>query len=114
MTRTGDTFGTPAYMAPEQITGGTLLPATDQYALGVMLFELFTGRRPFEVADSLTLVMKHLQEPPPRIREYKSLLPDELEIMIDRMLLKDPAKRYKGLVEVQVEMTKIQRKYCGT
>ena len=114
VTRTGDTFGTPAYMAPEQITGGTLLPATDQYALGVMLFELFTGRRPFEVADSLTLVMKHLQEPPPRIREYKSLLPDELEIMIDRMLLKDPAKRYKGLVEVQVEMTKIQRKYCGT
>jgi len=114
VTRTGDTFGTPAYMAPEQITGGTLLPATDQYALGVMLFELFTGRRPFEVADSLTLVMKHLQEPPPRIREYKSQLPEELESMIDRMLLKDPAKRYKGLVEVQVELTKIQRKYCGT
>lgn len=114
VTRTGDTFGTPAYMAPEQITGGTLLPATDQYALGVMLFELFTGRRPFEVADSLTLVMKHLQEPPPRIREYKSQLPDELEALIDRMLLKDPAKRFKGLVEVQVEITKIQRKYCGT
>ncbi|MBX3168590.1 MAG: serine/threonine protein kinase [Candidatus Eremiobacteraeota bacterium] len=114
VTRTGDTFGTPAYMAPEQITGGTLLPATDQYALGVMMFELFTGRRPFEVADSLTLVMKHLQEPPPRIREYKSQLPDELENMIDRMLLKDPSKRFKGLVEVQVELTKIQRKYCGT
>ena len=114
VTRTGDTFGTPAYMAPEQITGGSLLPATDQYALGVMLFELFTGRRPFEVADSLTLVMKHLQEAPPRIREYKSQLPEELDEMIDRMLLKDPAKRYKGLVEVQVELTKIQRKYCGT
>lgn len=114
VTRTGDTFGTPAYMAPEQITGGTLLPATDQYAMGVMMFEIFTGRRPFEVADSLTLVMKHLQEPPPRIREYKSQLPDELESLIDRMLLKDPAKRYKGLVEVQVELTKIQRKYCGT
>lgn len=114
VTRTGDTFGTPAYMAPEQITGGTLLPATDQYALGVMLFELFTGRRPFEVADSLTLVMKHLQEAPPRLREYKSQLPEELDLMIDRMLLKDPAKRYKGLVEVQVELTKIQRKYCGT
>ncbi|MBS2037630.1 serine/threonine protein kinase [bacterium] len=114
VTRTGDTFGTPAYMAPEQITGGTLLPATDQYAFGVMLFELFSGRRPFEVADSLTLVMKHLQEPPPRIREYKSQLPDELESMIDRMLLKDPSKRYKSLVEVQIELTKIQRKYCGT
>lgn len=114
VTRTGDTFGTPAYMAPEQITGGTLLPATDQYALGVMMFELFTGRRPFEVADSLTLVMKHLQEAPPRIREYKSQLPDELDTLIDRMLLKDPAKRFKGLVEVQVELTKIQRKYCGT
>ncbi|MBN9416188.1 MAG: serine/threonine protein kinase [Candidatus Eremiobacteraeota bacterium] len=113
VTRTGDTFGTPAYMAPEQITGGTLLPATDQYAFGVMMFELFTGRRPFEVADSLTLVMKHLQEPPPRVREYKSQLPDELESLIDRMLLKDPAKRYKSLVEVQVELTKIQRKYCG-
>ena len=115
VTRTGDTFGTPAYMAPEQITGGgSLLPATDQYALGVMLFELFTGRRPFEVADSLTLVMKHLQEAPPRIREYKSQLPEELDTMIDRMLLKDPSKRYKSLVEVQVELEKIQRKYSPT
>lgn len=112
VTRTGDTFGTPAYMAPEQITGGSLLPATDQYALGVMLFEMVTGRRPFEVADSLTLVMKHLQEPPPRVREYKSQLPEELDAMIDRMLLKDPAKRFKSLVEVQVELQKIQRKYC--
>ncbi|MBT9588362.1 serine/threonine protein kinase [bacterium] len=112
VTRTGDTFGTPAYMAPEQITGGSLLPATDQYALGVMLFEMVTGRRPFEVADSLTLVMKHLQEPPPRVREYKSQLPEELDAMIDRMLLKDPARRFKSLVEVQVELQKIQRKYC--
>jgi predicted Ser/Thr protein kinase len=112
VTRTGDTFGTPAYMAPEQITGGSLLPATDQYAFGVMLFEMVTGRRPFEVADSLTLVMKHLQEPPPRVREYKSQLPEELDALIDRMLLKDPAKRYKSLVEVQVELQKIQRKYC--
>lgn len=114
VTRTGDTFGTPAYMAPEQITGASLQPATDQYALGVMFFELVTGRRPFEIADSLTLVMKHLQEPPPRIREYKSQLPEELELVVDRMLLKDPAKRYKSLVEVQVELTKIQRKYCPT
>ncbi len=112
VTRTGDTFGTPAYMAPEQITGGTLMPATDQYAFGVMLFEMVSGRRPFEVADSLTLVMKHLQEPPPRVREYKSQLPEELDAVIDRMLLKDPAKRFKNLVEVQIELNKIQRKYC--
>lgn len=112
VTRTGDTFGTPAYMSPEQITGGTLMPATDQYAFGVMLFEMLTGRRPFEVEDSLTLVMKHLQEPPPRVRQYKSHLPEELEALIDRMLAKDPARRYKNLVEVQVELTKIERKYC--
>lgn len=112
VTRTGDTFGTPAYMAPEQISGATLQPATDQYAFGVMLFEMVTGRRPFDIADSLTLVMKHLQEPPPRIREYKSQLPEELEAVIDKMLLKDPIKRYKSLVEVQIELTKIQRKYC--
>jgi predicted Ser/Thr protein kinase len=113
VTKTGDTFGTPAYMSPEQITGGTLMPATDQYAFGVMLFEMLTGRRPFEVADSLTLVMKHLQEPPPRIRSYKSHLPEELEAVIDRMLLKDPAKRFKSLAEVQAELAKIQRKYAG-
>lgn len=112
VTRTGDTFGTPAYMAPEQITGATLLPATDQYALGVMLFEMVTGRRPFEVADSLTLVMKHLQEPPPRVRDYKSQLPEELDLLIDRMLLKDPNKRYPSLKDVLAELQKIQRKYC--
>ena len=115
VTKTGDTFGTPAYMSPEQITGGgQLQPATDQYALGVMFFELLTGHRPFEVADSLTLVMKHLQEPPPLVRKYKPQLPQEVEVLLDRMLAKDPGKRYPTMADVKKQIEKIQQTYVGT
>jgi hypothetical protein len=115
VTKTGDTFGTPAYMSPEQITGGgALTPATDQYALGVLFFELLTGHRPFEVADSLTLVMKHLQEAPPLVRKFKPQLPQEIEVLLDRMLAKDPAKRYPSLADVKATVEKIQQTYVGS
>ncbi len=98
ITKTGDTFGTPAFMAPEQIAGSTTPdPRTDQYAVGVMLFELLTGHRPFEEEDSLQMIMKHLQAEPPSIREYKPELPEAAAQVVAKMLAKDPSQRYPNM-----------------
>jgi len=98
ITKTGDTFGTPAYMAPEQIAGSMNPdPRTDQYAVGVMLFELLTGHRPFDEEDSLQMIMKHLQAEPPSIREFKPELPEAAAQVVAKMLAKDPSQRYPNM-----------------
>ena len=112
VTKTGDTFGTPAYMAPEQIAGGgALLPATDQYAMGVILYELVLGVRPFISDDTLTLVLKHLNEAPPRVRSVAPQLPQDLDDVIDKMLAKDPSRRYPGMADVKARLETIRAKY---
>lgn len=67
LTNTGDIQGTPHYMAPEQISAEPIVPQTDLYALGVMLYELITGRVPFEAPSALPIFFKHCHEPPPPI-----------------------------------------------
>jgi eukaryotic-like serine/threonine-protein kinase len=69
LTATGVSFGTPAYMSPEQILGRPVDGRTDLYALGVILFELLTGRRPFEADDSLAMRKKHVTLVPPSLSE---------------------------------------------
>jgi serine/threonine protein kinase len=68
LTGRGMLVGTPAYMAPEQIDGGPIGPATDIYALGVLLFELVSGRRPFEGGSGMEVAMRRLREDPPSLR----------------------------------------------
>lgn len=101
VTRTGDALGTPAYMPPEQITGGMLTPRSDQYALGVMAFEMLTGRLPFrEADDAMAVLLKHLQEEPPGVREFRPQLPEGIEVAIRRMLQKDPGQRFDNITQV--------------
>ena len=66
----GEISGTPAYMAPEQVEGGPATPATDQYALGVVLYEMVTGTRPFMGDTPIKIAVKRLQEPPPSPRTH--------------------------------------------
>lgn len=87
-------LGTPAYMSPEQVAGGVLTPACDQYALGVILFEMLTGRVPFEDDDPVNVVNLHLSETPPSPRQYAPDLPAALENLILKLLAKDPAQRF--------------------
>lgn len=93
-TQAGFTAGTPAYIAPEQIsdfTGATHL--ADLYALGVMMFELFTGRVPFEHEELMALLMAHVKQPPPSPASLRPDLPGELDALILQLLEKDPAAR---------------------
>jgi serine/threonine-protein kinase len=102
LTQTGAVIGTPLYMAPEQALGS---PDIDQradiYSLGVMMYELFTGRPPFEAPTYLALMAQHLNEPPRPPRALRGDLPPLVEKTILRALEKDPARRFPSMSDLE-------------
>jgi len=94
LTELGQKLGTPAYMSPEQCRGDVATPQSDIYALGVILFELCTLRRPFEADNFMVASYQHQRVEPPSPRTYRKDLPEPLDIAILRALEKDPAKRF--------------------
>ncbi|MBI3926024.1 MAG: serine/threonine protein kinase [Armatimonadetes bacterium] len=108
VTATGDALGTPAYMPPEQISGGSLTHRSDQYALGCMFYEMLAGRLPFEETDPMTLILKHLQETPAPLREWRPDIPASLEKIVSRMLAKEPRERFADMAALRAELQKVQ------
>jgi serine/threonine protein kinase len=96
LTTTGRMYGTPAYMAPERFKGEQAEPATDVYALGVMLYFLVTGQLPFKASSPLLIGMKHLNEIPPDPRSLRPDLPEPAEAAILKALAKEPADRFSS------------------
>jgi serine/threonine-protein kinase len=93
LTNAGEIFGTPQYMAPERITSIDAGPTSDLYALGVIFFEMLTGRLPFESEEMTGFFIKHMQEPPPRPSELVPQCPRRLEELILTLLAKKPEER---------------------
>ncbi len=91
---TGTLLGTPEYMAPEQVAGERAGPGADIYALGVILFELLTGKPPFEGSTPVAVALQHLQRPPPDIAAKAPRAPADLARAVERCLRKRPAERY--------------------
>ncbi len=104
ISRAGIIVGTAAYMAPEQALGQTIDGRADLYALGVLLYELTTGRVPFHGDDPLTIVSQHVHAPvvPPRV--LRSDIPAVLETIIVRLLAKDPAQRFSSAAETRAAL----------
>jgi serine/threonine-protein kinase len=95
LTRIGTVFGTPEYIPPEQALGQPSDGRADLYSLGVMLYEMLTGVRPFTSTSKVSLVGMHLSEPPPRLEDRAPGLgfPDSLEALVARLLKKSAAER---------------------
>lgn len=94
-TRAGEVLGTPAYIAPEQATGGKLGPPTDVYAAGVMLYELLAGRLPFsEDGNALATIYRHVYEQPTPLSAAAPQVPEPVAAVVERALATDPADRW--------------------
>ncbi len=107
MTLTGSLIGTPEYMAPEQCTSTKFDKRVDIYALGIVLYELITGRKPF-IADTPSAVMiKQSRDPLPRPKNFVPNLPDEVEWLLIKALAKDPNDRYKNMHVMAIELRRL-------
>jgi serine/threonine-protein kinase len=99
-TATGAVLGTARYMSPEQIRGEKVDGRTDIYAMGVMLFEMVSGEPPFQADSALTLMMMHVNDPVPDLRQIRSDVPEDLVSVIERSMAKNPAKRFQTGAEL--------------
>lgn len=90
-------IGTPAYMSPEQIQGGKISPKTDQYALGVVLYQISTGYLPYDGDTPIAVAIKHATQPLPRPRAVNPKLPDAVEQVIMRAMSKVPEDRFESV-----------------
>jgi len=99
LTSTGMAIGTPTYMSPEQATADGVTGASDQYSLGVVAYEMLTGRPPFTGTSMMALMYSHFHDDPPSIRLFRPDVPDQLCDAVMRMLRKDPAARWSSMEE---------------
>jgi len=104
LTRTGVVVGTPGYMAPEQFDALGVDERADVYALGVVLFEMLTGRLPFRGQTPIAVAIAHRSEPAPRPRSLRHDVPAWLERVVLTCLEKDPARRYPGAADLVSEL----------
>ncbi len=92
-TRSGSVLGTPAYMSPEQALGRTVDTRSDNYSLGVMAFQMFTGRLPFNEDSAMGLMVAHMQQPPTMPSSVAPNMPPEVDQLVLGLLAKDPNHR---------------------
>ncbi len=96
LTQSGTTVGTPSYMSPEQIMGKRVDNRADIFSIGVILYELAAGQRPFSGGNVSTLMYKIVNEEPPHITEVEKTLPSNYENIIEKALAKDPKDRFQS------------------
>lgn len=106
----GDTvIGTPEYMSPEQVEGKDVDHRSDLYSLSAILFEMLTGRVPFQGDTPFSIALKHKSEPPPNPRKINNQIPENFSQLILRCLEKDRKMRFQSAEELLSELNKIER-----
>jgi len=109
LTDTGMMIGTPEYMSPEQAEGRDVDLRSDIYSLGIILYEMVTGRVPFEGDTPLSIALKHKVEIPRNPKEINDQIPEDLSRVILICMEKDKEKRYKRTEEILSELKKIEK-----
>src|SRR5947208_11127428 len=109
MTETGSIVGTAQYLSPEQARGGEVDPRSDLYSLGVVLYELLTGKTPFDGETPVEIAMKHLSTPPKPPSKLRPDIPRELDMVVMRALAKNPDERYQSADEMEADLERVAR-----
>jgi eukaryotic-like serine/threonine-protein kinase len=108
LTQTGAVMGTATYFSPEQAQGLPLDNRSDLYALGVVIYEMLTGRPPFSGDSPVAIAYKHVQEPPRPLRSVDLGIPAELEAITMRLLAKAPSERYRSADELRADLQRFR------
>ena len=109
LTDPGLIVGTLPYMSPEQVQGRAVDPRSDIFSLGVILYELTTGQRPFKGDTNALLMSAILKDTPPMVSDITADLPRELGRIIRHCLAKDPAQRYQTVIDLRNELAELQQ-----
>jgi eukaryotic-like serine/threonine-protein kinase len=112
LTQAGSVFGTPHYMSPEQAAGTPLDQRGDIYSLGVMLYEMATGRVPFDAENFVGILSRHLYEDPvpPRTAAPHVNIPADFEAIILKCMAKKPEHRYQSMLQLRDELWQLERR----
>ncbi len=111
LTGSGVGIGTPEYMAPEQGLGQSVDARTDIYALGIVLYEILTGRRPFQADTPMAIVIKHMNEPLPNPRQFNPAMSEFAEQVLKKALAKNPDERYADMVAFGRALSQLASEY---
>jgi eukaryotic-like serine/threonine-protein kinase len=104
LTQTGTVMGTAHYSAPEQVRGESASPASDIYSMGVVLYEMLTGKRPYSGDTPIAVAMARLSEDPPHPKELRSTIPAALDAVVMRALAREPRDRFASAAEMRMAL----------
>ena len=108
LTTIGGIIGTPAYMSPEQVQGEAIDGRSDIYSLGVILFQMLSGRLPFDATTPIGLAFKHVSEPIPSIQSLGSVrLPAEFQVIVNHAMAKQPDDRYPTALALSRDLSRL-------
>jgi serine/threonine-protein kinase len=109
MTEAGSIVGTAQYLSPEQARGAPVDPRSDLYSLGIVLYEMLTGKVPFTGETPVEIAMKHLSQVPDAPSKLRPDVPHDLDAVVMRALAKDPDQRYSSAEEMDADLARVAR-----
>ena len=114
LTTIGLAIGTPGYMAPEQVMGHDVDKRADIYAMGVLTFEMLTGKLPYSGANRMEVAYATVNTPIPSAVKLNANLPDELDVLLQKVLAKDPSQRPQTVKELLAQMARLPQRRSST